>query len=117
MRDAGVGYKVSKKTLLARVLAEKGLKGDIPELKGEVGIAFSTDLLAPAREVFTFSKGKETPVIVGGVFDGEYFDATRMMSIATIPSRDVLLAQVLNIINSPIQGLVIALNQIAEKKA
>ena len=117
LRNAGVGYKVSKKTLLARVLAEKGLKGDIPELKGEVGIAFSNDLLSPAREVFNFSKGKETPTIVGGVFDGEYFDAVRMMSIATIPSREVLLAQVLNIINSPIQGLVIALNQIAEKKA
>ena len=117
LRNAGVGYKVAKKTLLARVIAEKGLTGEIPDLKGEVGIAFSSDLLSPAREVFTFSKGKETPSIAGGVFDGEYFDATRMMSIATIPSREVLLAQVLNIINSPIQGLVIALNQIAEKKA
>ena len=117
LRDAGVGYKVSKKTLLARVLAEKGLKGDAPVLEGEIGIAFSSDLLSPAREVFTFSKGKETPKIVGGVFDGEYFDAARMMSIATIPSREALLSQFLYIIKSPIQGLAIALDQIAQKKA
>lgn len=117
LRNAGVGYKVAKKTLLSRVLSQKGLKGEMPEIKGEVGIAYATDLLAPAREVFAFSKGKETPKIVGGMFDGEYVDATRMLSIATIPSREVLLAQVLNIINSPIQGLVIALNAIAEKKA
>ena len=116
LRNAGVGYKVSKKTLLARVLAEKGLKGDVPQLDGEIGIAYSTDLLSPAREVFTFSKGKQTPTIVGGVFDGEYFDAARMMSIATIPSREVLLAQVLNIINSPIQQFVVALSEIAKSK-
>ena len=116
LRNAGVGYKVAKKTLLTRVLDQKGLKGAMPEIKGEVGIAFAADLLAPAREVFAFSKGKTTPTIVGGVFDGEYVDVTRMMSIATIPSREVLLAQVLNIINSPIQQLVVALSEIAKTK-
>jgi large subunit ribosomal protein L10 len=116
LREAGVGYKVSKKTLLARVLAEKGIKGDVPVLEGEIGIAYAADLLSPAREVFAFSKGKETPKIVGGVFDGEYYDATKMMSIATIPSREVLLAQVLNIINSPIQQFVVALSEIAKSK-
>ncbi|MEI6316768.1 MAG: 50S ribosomal protein L10 [bacterium] len=116
LRNAGVGYKVAKKTLLTRVLDQKGLKGTMPEIKGEVGIAFAADLLSPAREVFTFSKGKTTPTIVGGVFDGEYVDAVRMMSIATIPSREVLLAQVLNIINSPIQQFVVALSEIAKTK-
>ncbi|MEI7563513.1 MAG: 50S ribosomal protein L10 [bacterium] len=116
LRNAGVGYKVAKKTLLKRVLDQKGLKGEMPEIKGEVGIAYSNDLLSPAREVFTFSKGKETPTIVGGIFDGEYVDAARMMSIATIPSREVLLAQVLNIINSPIQQFVVALSEIAKSK-
>ena len=116
LREAGVGYKVSKKTLLARVLAEKGLKGEVPELGGEIGIAYATDLLSPAREVFNFAKGKETPKIVGGVFDGEYYDQAQMLSIATIPSREVLLAQVLNIINSPIQQFVVALSEIAKSK-
>ena len=117
LREAGVGYKVSKKTLLARVLAEKNLSGTIPDMKGEVGVAYSSDILSPAREVFAFTKGKTTPVIVGGIFEGAYADQARMLSIATIPSREVLLSQFLNIINSPIQQFAVALKQIAEKKA
>jgi len=117
LREAGVGYKVAKKTLLGRVLDEKGLSGTLPDLSGEVGIAFSSDLLAPAREVFAFSKGKERPYIVGGVFEGAYADKAHMLSIATIPSRDVLLAQVLNIINSPIQRFAVVISEIAKAKA
>lgn len=116
LRTAGVGYKVAKKTLLSRVLSEKGIKGDMPVLDGEIAVAYAEDLLAPAREVHAFAKGKETPSIVGGVFDGEYFDKERMLSIATIPSRDVLIAQFLNLINSPIQRFAVAVDQIAKKK-
>jgi len=116
LREQGVGYKVAKKTLIARVLDEKGLKGEAPVLAGEIGVAYSTDILAAAREVYAFTKGKKTPSIVGGVFDGEYTDQTRMMSIATIPSREVLLSQFLNVINSPIQQFVIGLSEIAKKK-
>src|SRR3954471_13945752 len=68
LQGAGVGYKVAKKTLLSRVLDGKSIEGEMPKLEGEVAIAYSSDLLAPAREVFNFSKGKETPKIVGGVF-------------------------------------------------
>ena len=117
LREAGVSYKVAKKTLLKRALATKGITGEMPEILGEVAIAYSTDMLAPAREVFAFSKGKETPKIVGGVFEGVYADQARMLSIATIPPREVLLAQIANLLNSPIQSLVIGLDQIAQKKA
>lgn len=117
LREAGVGYKVSKKTLLNRVLEAKGVTGTQPDLFGEVGVAYSTDALAAAREVFNFSKGKVTPKIVGGVFEGEYADQTRMMSIATIPSREVLLSQIAYLLKSPIQRLAIAVGQVAEKKA
>jgi large subunit ribosomal protein L10 len=117
LREAGVGYKVAKKTLLGRVLDEKGLKGEMPTLEGEIGIAYSTDALAPAREVFEFSKGKQTPKIVGGVFAGEYADQARMMSIATIPSREVLLSQIAYLLKSPLQRLAIAVGQVSEKKA
>lgn len=116
LREAGVGYKVAKKTLVARVLDEKTIAGTMPVLEGEVAIAYSTDPLAPAREVFNFSKGKQTPSIVGGIFDGAYADKAHMMAIATIPSREVLLAQVLNLMNSPIQRFAIAISEIAKSK-
>lgn len=117
LREAGVGYKVSKKTLLNRVLDSKGISGTQPDLSGEVGVAFSTDSLAPAREVLNFSKGKTTPKIVGGVFEGEYADTARMMALATIPSREVLLSQIAYLLKSPLQRLAIAVGQVAEKKA
>ncbi len=117
LRASGVSYKVAKKTLLARVLSEKGIAGDMPALSGETAIAYSTDLLAPAREVFAFAKGKQTPSIAGGVFEGTYADAAKMTSIATIPGREVLLSQIAYLLKSPLQRLAIAVNQVAEKKA
>jgi large subunit ribosomal protein L10 len=117
LRGAGVSYKVSKKTLLKRVLDGKGITGDMPDLSGEVAIAYGTDALAPAREVFAFSKGKTTPGIVGGVFEGKYADKVQMIAIANIPPREVLLAQIAYLLKSPIQRLAIAVGQVAEKKA
>ena len=117
LREAGVGYKVAKKTLIARVLDEKGLSGTAPKLDGEIGVAYSTDVLASAREVFNFAKGKERPVIAGGVFEGAYADRAQILAIATIPSREVLLSQIAYLLKSPIQRLAIAVGQVAEKKA
>ena len=54
---------------------------------------------------------------MGGIFDGKFTDAAGMNAIALIPSVPVLRGMFVNVINSPIQGLVIALDKIAEKKA
>jgi large subunit ribosomal protein L10 len=89
----------------------------MPQLDGEIAIAYSADLLAPAREIYVFEKKfKDNVKIVGGVFEGAYADREKMVAIATIPSQQVLYAQFVNLINSPIQRLVIGLSQIAEKK-
>jgi len=113
-----VGYQVAKKTLLKRALSTHGVSGDLPEIPGQVAIAYSTDLLAGAREVFAFQKGhKENISIIGGVFEGKYMNASEMMSIATIPPLQTLRGMFVNLINSPIQRFAIVLNAIAEKQA
>ncbi len=118
LRASGVGYKVIKKTLMKRVLDTKGITGEFPVLAGEVGIAYSTDLLAPAREVFDFSKThKENCAIVGGIFEGVYKDQAAMLSLATIPSREVLLSQIAFLLKSPLQRLAIAVNEVAKTKS
>lgn len=118
LRAAGVGYKVGKKTLLKRMLAERGYTGALPELPGEIAVAYGTDAIAPAREVYEFQKKhKEQITLVGGVFEGGYKNKEEMMAIATIPSMHTLRGMFANIINSPIQRFVIALDQIAAKKA
>lgn len=118
LRAENVGYTVAKKSLVKRAFATQSIEGTIPSLEGEIAIAYGEDLLAPAREVHTFAKGfKEQLSIVGGVFDGKFMSASEMQDIATIPGRQVLLAQFVNLINSPIQRLAVALDQIAAKKA
>lgn len=113
-----VGYQVAKKTLLKRALSTHSIEGSIPEIPGQVAIAYSTDLLAGAREIFDFQKKhKENISIVGGVFDGKYMNADEMMSIATIPPLQTLRGMFVNLINSPIQRFAVVVNAIAEKRA
>ena len=118
LKGEGVGYYVAKKTLLKRALADKGYTGELPDLEGEVAIAWSnTDATAAARGIYEHGKKHEGLSILGGVFEGKYLDAAGMKAIATIPPVPVLRGMFVNVINSPIQGLVIALDQIREKKA
>lgn len=117
LREKGVGYLVAKKTLVKRALDMKKTEGEMPTLGGELAIAYGDDLLAPAREVFAFQKKhKDHLAILGGIFEGRYMDKEEMEGIALIPSQKVLYAQFVNLINSPIQRFVVALNAIAEKK-
>ena len=117
LREKGVGYKISRKTLLARALKDKA-KGELPELPGEVAIAFSKDQTASAREIFNFQKIHKSPLaILGGIFDGKFIDGKSMLEIAVIPSREVLYAQLANLLNSPIQRLAVVLGAIEKSKS
>ncbi|MDP2788576.1 MAG: 50S ribosomal protein L10 [bacterium] len=116
LRDKGVGYKVGRKTLLKRALSGKA-EGEIPELTGEVAIAYSEDPIASSREVYNFQKTHGGILsILGGIFEGKFIGAEKMMEIATIPSREVLLSKLAFLLQSPMQRLAIALNQISLKK-
>ena len=117
LRTEGVGYFVAKKTLIKRAFADK-FTGEIPPLEGEIAVAYSTDAITPAQQIKEFSaKYKEKVKIVGGVFQGVYKDAAEMTEIASIPPLPVLRGMFVNVINSPIQGLVLGLNAIAEKRS
>lgn len=119
LREKGVGYYVAKKTLIRRALESRGYEGVMPELPGEIALAWSTeDPTEAAREVFEHGKKhKDALAIVGGIYDGRFTDAAGMNAIATIPPVPVLRGMFVNVINSPIQRLVIALDKIREKKA
>jgi len=118
LREDGVSYFVARKTLMGVALDNSDIQGDRPELEGEIAVAYgSEDPTAAARGVHTFVKKYGDKVaIVGGVFEGKFMDAAAMNEIATIPPMDSLRGMFANVINSPIQGLVIALSAIADKK-
>ena len=119
LKKSGVKYFVAKKTLIKRALSDRGFSGTLPELPGEVAVAWTTeDAMAPARDVYSFGKKlKGALVLLGGVFENAFSDKGQMTALATIPSMLVLRGMFVNVINSPIQGIVVALDKIAAKKA
>src|SRR3989338_356053 len=118
LREQGVSYKVSRKTLLKRVLQGKA-EGEMPELSGEVAIAYSKeDQVAPAREIYNFGKiHKGILNILGGIFEGKFVGGAYMMELATIPSKEVLLSKLAFLMKSPMQRLALAFSQVAKKPA
>ncbi len=119
LKGSEVSYYVAKKTLIKRVLEQSGYKGEIPDLPGEVALAWTSgnDVTAPSRGVYEFGKKlKGTLALLGGVFERAFMNAEQMIAIATIPPMPVLRGMFVNVINSPIQGLVIALDKIREKR-
>ncbi len=118
LSQEGVQYYVAKKTLIRKALDARGYAGEVPTLPGEIAVVWTTsDTTAPARGVYEYGKKlKGVLSLLGGVFEGTFLDAAKMTAIATIPPMIVLRGMFVNVINSPIQGLVIALDQISKKK-
>jgi large subunit ribosomal protein L10 len=119
LAEAGVRMYVAKKTLIRKALETQGYTGTVPELPGEVAVAWTAgDVTAPSRGVYDYSKKlKNILTLLGGVFEGAFVNASEMTAIATIPPMPVLRGMFVNVLNSPIQGFVIALDKIREKKA
>lgn len=117
LRKEGVSYFVTRKTLMRKAFTEAGISGEMPELVGEAAIAYGDDLIVPAREIQAFAKKfGDAFSIVGGVFEGRFMSKAEMQEIALIPSEHTLRGMFVNVINSPIQGFVMALNAIADKR-
>jgi large subunit ribosomal protein L10 len=126
LREKEVNYKVSRKTLLTRALQGKA-EGEIPELIGEIAIAYlpakalatagSKDGTIVPREIYNFQKTHKGLLnIIGGIFEGKFLGKEKMMELAMIPSREVLYAQFVNLINSPIQRFAVVLDAIAKSR-
>lgn len=129
LRKAGVDYKVVKNTLTRFAAKENGLEGLDPFLNGPTAMAaHDTDPVAPAKILAEYAKKYEKLELKVGVVEGKIIDVDGIKSLAELPSREVLIAQVLrgfnapisgfvNVLNGNIRGLVVALNAIAEQKA
>ncbi len=115
-REVSVSYKVVKNTL-ARIAAKKaGYNEMVDYFQGPSAIAYSyKDPSAPARVVMEFAKKEEKPKIKVSLFEGTFYGPEDALTIARLPSKQQLLAQVVGGFSAPIQGLVGGLNQIVQK--
>jgi len=126
LKKDGVSYFVAKKTLIRRALGALGHlptgqagKHDELPLEGEVAVAYGggEDTTAPARLIHEFGKKLVDKLsILGGIFEGKLAGQAAMREIATIPPMQTLRGMFVNVINSPIAGLAVALKAIADKR-
>ena len=120
LRGSGVSYFVAKKTLMRRALEKLGHAHQSLPLEGEVAVAYGggEDATLAARLVHEFGKKlADKLTILGGIFEGKLVGQAHMQEIATIPSMQVLRGMFVNVINSPIAGLAVALKAIADKRS
>ena len=127
-REAGVEFVVAKNTLAKRAADEAGVEGLQEFLAGPTALAFSEDPVASAKLMAEFADQVETFALKGGVLDGgRILDEADVVALSKLPAREQLIAQVVGGISSPlsglvtvlnntVQGLVVALGQIAEQK-
>lgn len=116
LRKEGVGFMVAKKTLMKRAF-DGAYEGEMPELEGEIAVAYSEDAIAPAQNIKEFAaKFKDQLAIVGGVFQGVYKTQEEMTAIASIPALPVLRGMFAQLINSPRQRFAVVLSKVAETK-
>ena len=128
-REAGVDYKVYKNSMMRFAFKDSGLEEFNEYLKGPSAIAFGyDDPVSAAKITSEFVKDNEKLEIKAGIVDGKVIDVAGVNNLAKLPSKEVLVAQVLGGFNSPIQGfanvlqgtirsLATVLNAIAEDKA
>ena len=116
LREAGVVYKVYKNTFMTRAFKDTAFESLTQYLEGPSAVAISTDdATAPARLLVEFAKKADQLEIKAGVVEGTMYDAKGINSIASIPSRDVLISKLLGSLQSPITNFARVMNQLAEK--
>ena len=92
LRSAGVEYVVIKNTLALRAVNESGLTGE--RLRGPTGIIVAQDALAGAKAITEFAReNDQKPAVKGGMFDGRAIDADQVKALASMPSREQMLAE------------------------
>ena len=116
MRDNKVVYKVIKNTLFNKACEQLGIAGLEESLNGTTAFAFSgEDETAAPRLVKKATKDYSTLSIKAGLYNGKAIDEKEVMALASIPSKEQLVAQLLYVLNAPVASLARAFKAIAEK--
>ncbi|AJA49741.1 50S ribosomal protein L10 [Clostridium pasteurianum DSM 525 = ATCC 6013] len=117
LRDAGVEYKVYKNTLVTRAANELGFEKMAQFLEGPVAVAIGyEDPTAPARILNDFAKSHKALELKAGLVQGEIFDESKIKELASVPSKEVLIAKLLGSFKAPISNFAYLLSAIKDKK-
>ena len=115
-RGLGVTLSVLKNTLARRAVAGSAFEVVSDQMTGPLIYGFSVDAVAAAKVVADFAKTNDKLVIRGGAFAGKTLDVNGVKQLASIPSKEVLLAQICGLLMSPISRAAVVLGALAAKK-
>jgi large subunit ribosomal protein L10 len=115
-RSNGVALSVLKNTLARRAVAGSGFEVVSAQMTGPLIYGFSEDAVAAARVVADFAKTNDKLVIRAGAYGGKALDVNGVKQLASIPSKEVLLAQLLGLMQSPISRIARVMAALAEQK-
>ena len=116
-REKGVYLHVLKNTLARRAVAGTGFEVASAAMVGPLIYGFSEDAVAAAKVISDFAKGNDKLIVKAGAYAGKKLDAEGVKALASIPSKEVLLAQLLGLMQSPVARMARVLAAIAEKRA
>jgi len=115
-RSNGVTLSVLKNTLARRAVTGSSFEVVADQMTGPLIYGFSVDAIAAAKVVAEFAKTNDKLVIRGGVYGGKALDANGVKQLASIPSKEVLLAQLCGLLMSPMSRTAVVLGALAAKK-
>jgi large subunit ribosomal protein L10 len=115
-RSKGVYLHVLKNTLARRAVAGTPFEVASGAMVGPLIYGFSQDPVAAAKVISDFAKTNDKLVVKGGAYAGKALNADGVKALASIPSREVLIARVAGLLKSPIQRMAGVIAAVAEKK-
>ena len=115
LRKNGVKFQVVKNTTLRLVFKELGIEGLDDMLKGPTAVAFSDDVIAPAKVLSKFAEEYEPLEIKGGIVEGRFADKAEIDALAKVPDKETLYSQVVYGLLFPFTKLAMLVKAVAEK--
>ena len=115
-RKSGVYLRVLKNTLVRRAVADSAFAGLAEQMTGPLIYGISTDPVAAAKVLNDFAKTNDKLVVKAGCYAGKVLDKAGVQALASIPSREELLAKLLGIMQAPVSGFARALAALAKQR-
>ncbi|MFA7416628.1 MAG: 50S ribosomal protein L10 [Rhizobium sp.] len=115
-RESGVYLRVLKNTLARRAVTGTPFEGLSDAFTGPLIYSISPDAVAPAKVLHDFAKTNDKLVLRAGCYSGKVLDKAGVQALASIPSREELLAKLLGVMQAPLSGFVGAVAALAKKR-
>ena len=118
LRKTNSEYKVIKNNITRRALKECGYEGLDELLEGPTAVLLGyEDYLEPSKVIYEYTKDHDFYKIKGGIIDGKIVSAEEIITLAKLPSREVLIGKLAGALLGTISKLAVALDQVSKQKA